>query len=267
MLFSCQQTKKYTPKGLTKLSVTEIIERAESGDFGSPDVVLKNEQGKVIAKDSLRKMANFDNFWTDPYANEEGIVVEAIMRKATPEDKILRAKLNEIFSRGPDVEMVAIDCADKQNFLQTVFESDQGVRKGDIDPKLMKETDQKNLTKIVSFLEKCGVPSLEEVDDVQMAAIWAVLQHNSLRYRKKYLPLLEDAAKKGDIDKGVIVMIKDRNLMEEGKPQIYGTQIQNGRLYTLYQPEFVNKRRADVGLGPIQEYLDRWNIVFDVPQK
>ena len=35
--------------------------------------------------------------------------------------------------------------------------------------------------------------------------------------------------------------MKDRILMDEGKPQIYGSQIKNGKLYKLENPETVTK--------------------------
>ena len=263
LLPACQESK-YIPEGLRKLTPEEMITKAEKGDWGNAgDVILKDEKGNIIPRDSLRKITDFDAFWTDPYANKDGKVVEAIMRQATPADKKLRDRINKVMNQGPDVKMVEVDCANKQDFLQGIYESDQYKRTERIDPKV----DHENLGKIVSFLGKCGVPKKSEVSEVQMAAIWAVLQHGSLRYRKQYLPMLTAAAKRGDMDKGVIGMMKDRNLMDEGKPQIYGTQIRGNQLYTLFNPEFVNKRRKEIGLGPIQEYLDRWNIFFEVPQK
>ena len=61
--------------------------------------------------------------------------------------------------------------------------------------------------------------------------------------------------------------------MHDGKPQIYGSQLreinQSGKLeiYNLQEPEYVNKRRAKVGLGPLREFLAQIDIVFDVEQK
>jgi hypothetical protein len=61
--------------------------------------------------------------------------------------------------------------------------------------------------------------------------------------------------------------------MRNGKPQIYGSQIvsdpETGEdmVYEVFEPEFVNARRASVGLGPIEEYIARWNIEWTVPQK
>jgi hypothetical protein len=58
--------------------------------------------------------------------------------------------------------------------------------------------------------------------------------------------------------------MKDRILMFDGKPQIYGTQIKNGKLYKLESPETVNERRKAMGMEPIEQYLKRYNIDFEI---
>jgi hypothetical protein len=42
---------------------------------------------------------------------------------------------------------------------------------------------------------------------------------------KKYFPQIEEAVKNGDLSKQQYALMKDRILMDEGKPQIYGSQI------------------------------------------
>ena len=58
-----------------------------------------------------------------------------------------------------------------------------------------------------------------------MSAIWVVFQHGNNAYRKKYLPLLELSAKRGDLKATQIAMMKDRTMMMAGQPQVYGTQV------------------------------------------
>lgn len=266
-LVSCQQKPTtYIPKGLTKLSDEEMIERAKKGNLGKvEDVILKDEQGEIISRATLAKMTDLDEYWTTPYANAEGKVVEAIFRKATLEDKKLRAKINEVINTDlvPKIEMVNINCTDKQQILQEVYESDQAGGRQKID----KDKDDRNLSLIISLLEKCGMPTLAEVSQEQVMAVWLVIQHSDKYFMKKYLPMLEQSAKNGDIDKSMIALTKDRVLMYEGKPQIYGSQVMNGKLWDLYKPEYVNQRRREVGLNPIEEYLEMFNLKFDIPQK
>ena len=76
-------------------------------------------------------------------------------------------------------------------------------------------------------------------------------------------------------------MMIDRYLMENKKKQLYGTQLRgktevvNGEfvakdyyLYTLEDEPNVNKRRAELGLKPLEEELKtKWGIDYVVPLK
>lgn len=149
--------------------------------------------------------------------------------------------------------------------MQSVYDRDQGQGNGrsDIDPKI----DFDNLKIIVSFLEKCGMPTLSEVSDTQMSGIWLVLQHAPPKYQSKYIPLLKESAIKGDIELSVIALMKDRALMYEGKQQKFGSQIQNGKLYNLFEPEYVDQRREEIGMENLKDYLKRFDIEFNIEQK
>jgi hypothetical protein len=267
--FSCN--RQYEPQELRKLSQEEIIERAQNGIKPNPHVIVKNEDGEIISPDSIAKIPDIESWTTDVYVNAEGLDVELVLRPATNEDIETRDKVAHIESVGPEVKHVDVDCADQRNILQRVLESDQAIRSEESahDPGV----DHRNLETVISLIEKCGMPTLEEVDNSHMLAIWLVFQHASSTYRKKYFPLLEDAAERGDLDHTQIAMMKDRMLMEEGKPQVYGTQVIKDTtsgawiLYKLEEPELVNKRRAEIGFGPLEEYLRRWDIEFGVEQR
>jgi hypothetical protein len=160
-------------------------------------------------------------------------------------------------------EDVAIYCENKASILQAVYESDQDMRKnGSIIPNI----DSENLATVISLIENCGMPTLAEVSEIQMSANWLVFQHSNNANRKKYLPMLKVAAEKGDLSRKQIAMMEDRILMLDGKPQIYGTQILNDSLYTIIEPEKVNKRRAEIGFEPLEDYVSRWGIEFTTLQ-
>jgi len=57
-------------------------------------------------------------------------------------------------------------------------------------------------------------------------------------------------------------------ICDEGKPQLYGTQITSSNLlYNLYEPQHVDKRRAKMGMGPLKDYLKKYKIDFNAPQE
>ena len=160
------------------------------------------------------------------------------------------------------VDYVEVDCNKKSEILSEVYISDQKIRRENNLIKYAKE-DHRNQELIISIIEKCGMPTLNEVNQEQMNAIWLGLQHTENKYRVKYFPLIEKAVKNGDLSKEQYALMKDRILMDEGKSQIFGSQIKNGKLYDLAEPETVNERRREMGLEPIEDYLKRFDITFD----
>lgn len=65
-------------------------------------------------------------------------------------------------------------------------------------------------------------------------------------------------------------LLEDRVALGEGRRQIYGSQIgrhsDTGLYYVLPldDPDKVDKRRGEVGLGLLADYVSRWDIVWDV---
>jgi len=160
------------------------------------------------------------------------------------------------------VDIIEVDCSKKQQILIEVLESDQRIRKSNELIKYAKE-DHRNQELVISIIEKCGMPTLNEVSQKHMDAIWLCLQHTTKEHRKNYFPLIEKAVENGDLSKQQYALMKDRILMDEGKPQIYGSQIKNGKLYKLENPETVNERRKKMGMGTIEDYLKHFNIEFN----
>ena len=159
------------------------------------------------------------------------------------------------------VDIIEVDCSKKHQILSEVYESDQRIRKSNELIKYAKE-DHRNQELVISIIEKCGMPTLKDVTQKHMDAIWLGLQYTNKKYRKKYFPEIEKAVENGDLSKQQYALMKDRILMDEGKPQIYGSQIKNGKLYKLENPETVNERRREMGMETIEDYLKNFNIEF-----
>jgi hypothetical protein len=88
---------------------------------------------------------------------------------------------------------------------------------------------------------------------------------------KKYLPLLRDVALKGDISLKTLVLMEDRVALGEGKKQLYGTQVmtsQNGKSHVrpIEDPDNLDKRRKEIGLSPMSEYVKKWEIVWNLDE-
>lgn len=271
LLISCEG-KAYKPNHLRKLTDEELLEYAKAKEkYPMNNVVYKNHQGEVVDIDSIMKMpCLIRNFTWTHYVNEKNEIEEIVIKEATQEDLEARAKFTMQLNAQEEYSLIDIDCSKLSEILQKVYESDQGTRQeGGIDA----EIDRQNLITVVSIIEKCGMPTLEIISEKEMTAVWLVLQHTDHLTRVKYLPYIEKAVENGDLEKRQLALTMDRILSGEGKPQLYGSQILPGcepgtwEYLPIKDPEYVNKRRAEVGLGPIQEYLDNWSIEFNVEQK
>lgn len=160
------------------------------------------------------------------------------------------------------VNVIEVDCSIKGEILDEVYISDQRIRNENIPFSEFGKEDHRNQELVISIIEKCGMPSLKEVTQKQMNAVWLALQHTDSKTRKQYFPFIEQAVTNGDLTKEKYALMKDRILMDEGKPQIYGSQIQNGKLYKLQNPKSVNDKRTKMEMESIEEYLARFNIEF-----
>jgi hypothetical protein len=98
-----------------------------------------------------------------------------------------------------------------------------------------------------------------------------VIQHSGNEIRKKYIPLMKQAVNDKKLEPRFLVRAEDRIATEEGKPQIYGGQMKyypetkSFNVWPVYDPVNIDQRRAEIGLGPIAEFLKNrfdfeWNL-------
>jgi hypothetical protein len=80
---------------------------------------------------------------------------------------------------------------------------------------------------------------------------------------------MKEAVKEGNAKPELFALLVDRIEMLNGRPQIYGSQMQiiNGKrvLYQVIDIKNVNKRRAEVGLESLEEYLRLAGVEFKMP--
>ncbi|MBK8567708.1 MAG: hypothetical protein IPN76_31410 [Saprospiraceae bacterium] len=136
-----------------------------------------------------------------------------------------------------------------------------------------RQVDSVNELRLAAIIEWVGgYPGPEVVGMSEANTAWLVIQHAPIEYQMRYYPLVEQAAREGKTSMGNWAYLVDRMNMNQGVRQIYGSQMRSktdGTGYEIYQledPFNVNKRRAEVGLGPIEEYIEHWGIKFE-PEK
>jgi hypothetical protein len=131
--------------------------------------------------------------------------------------------------------------------------------------------DSINLLKVEKILAQYGWLGADVVGEQGNKTIFLVIQHSpNIKVQQKYLPMMREAVKEGNADSKGLALLEDRVALGEGKKQIYGSQLEMDYTTNLYilspmiDPDNVDKRRAEVGLKPIAEYLNFFGLTWDV---
>ena len=138
--------------------------------------------------------------------------------------------------------------------------------------KIINQKDSINLSKVKSLLDSYGWLGTDIVGRQGNSTLFLVIQHSDQRTQEKYLPMMREAVKNGKATGSSLALLEDRVALGQGKKQIYGSQIGRNNETKLYyvlpleDPDNVDKRRAEVGLQPLAEYVNRWQIKWNVEQ-
>lgn len=169
--------------------------------------------------------------------------------------------------------------------LDSIYATDQGYRRElfEIEEKYGRDSDEINEQwkkiskadsineiKVVKILDERGWLGPDIVGQQGNSTLFLVIQHADIATQQKYLPMMRDAVKNGNAQPSSLALLEDRVALRTGKKQIYGSQIgtdpETGKNYVmpLEDPEHVDERRAGVQLGPLKDYVSRWDIDWDV---
>ncbi len=134
---------------------------------------------------------------------------------------------------------------------------------------LMQRTDVTDLARVQTILKQYGYPGKSLVGAPTNEAAWSVIQH-APAVIPQYLPLMKVAADKGELPFSRYAMMLDRQLMDEGKEQLYGTQARNYNdqppfFWPIQNPAQVNQRRKQAGFKTtVEEYAAIMGIPYQV---
>ncbi len=130
--------------------------------------------------------------------------------------------------------------------------------------------DTSNLVYVERILNTQGYPGLSKVGKNTNMAAWYVIQHNPEKI-PDYLDMMKAAGKAGEIPFTAVAMMEDRYLMNQEKPQVYGTQgmsyddERGSFIWPIADPENVNALRAEAGFTQtIEQYaVDLFGADFE----
>ena len=142
----------------------------------------------------------------------------------------------------------------------------------------MIRVDSSNMRRIGQIMRQYGYPGKTVVGIPTNEAAFYVIQHTPLVI-KQYLPQIKQAADKGELPFRLYAMMLDRELMFDGREQLYGTQARsyatkNPTTGAMEQQFFiwpikdavgVNERRKKAGFDQsVEENAKRLNTTYQV---
>jgi hypothetical protein len=124
-----------------------------------------------------------------------------------------------------------------------------------------RRVDVRNTDRLREIVQAHGWPGYSLVGEQGAEHAWLIAQHSDtqLDFQREALGLLTQAVAEGDASPKHLAYLTDRVRMNEGREQLYGTQMcgaLDGRPvpWPVADPEGLDERRAAVGLGPFAEY-------------
>lgn len=141
----------------------------------------------------------------------------------TPNNPRLKQELDSIYAVDQKWRSMLFD--PRQRFRPDSLARALGVTRESLPtyvPRQMMRTDSSNILRVRTMLKQYGYPGKTLVGEPTNEAAWYVIQHSDDIDR--YLPLIKKAANKGELPFYLYAQMLDRQLMREGKEQLYGTQ-------------------------------------------
>ncbi|MFB4306599.1 DUF6624 domain-containing protein [Actinomadura sp. GTD37] len=121
-------------------------------------------------------------------------------------------------------------------------------------------TDRRNTMWLARLVRRDGWPGIAAAGADGAHAAWLLAQHADRKpgVQRMFLEAMRDAVGRGDAARKDLAYLEDRVRVNDGRPQIYGTQYgMTGTVFgplPIEAPESLDERRAAAGLQPMAEY-------------
>ncbi len=109
----------------------------------------------------------------------------------------------------------------------------------------------------VQILDQYGWPDIHTFSPLVSHGLWLVIQHQDAHSdrQRRALSLMKPLLETGGVNAANYAFLYDRVAINSGRPQQYGTQFNNCVLRPVVDMENLNDIRAEVGLGPYEDYI------------
>lgn len=137
----------------------------------------------------------------------------------------------------------------------------------------MEAVHRENTARLRAMIQKYGWPGVSMVGEDGEEAAWRIAQHSigEPKFMRIVLDLLKLKSAQGDAPLWQVAFTEDRIRLFEGRLQLYGTsfdwdeQNQLSPYPAIEDPQFVNDRRAAMGLRSIEQEIDQKRATAERP--
>ncbi len=134
----------------------------------------------------------------------------------------------------------------------------------------LRHIDEQNYYEIVTYFYEHGFLGYDKVGEEGSNNFWLLVQHQTEHpeFQEKVLLAMEKEVMKDNADRKNYVYLLDWVKMVKGEAQVYGSQLRLNKeadiyeVYNLEDPEHVNERRSEIGLEPIEDYVQKVNAAY-----
>ncbi len=135
----------------------------------------------------------------------------------------------------------------------------------------LKSQDSLNVIRVKKIIDNYGWQGPDQVGKKGSQTIFLVIQHADSLTQVTYFPVMRAAVKEGKALPRELALLEDRILTTQGKEQVYGSQVRmtdSGKFefFPINDEPNVNKRRAAVGLDPLEDYAKHFDIIYVLPK-
>jgi len=158
-------------------------------------------------------------------------------------------------------ELRAMSDADQALLRRSIKEPDNAALRAEL-----KDLEAKNVTRLREIVRRYGWPGRSMVGDKASGAAWLIAQHADSATLHQMLTLMKQAVAKRELEGALYATSLDRVLLQDGKKQLYGSQFDTKgdkcEPLSIEDPEHVDARRQEVGLGPLAEYAQQLCAIY-----
>lgn len=253
--------------------------RAELAARGYPDAAIDTLfPGPLLCRQVASQPLVYDNSSYSSFAHEvasvEPVVQTFIMtlrqaeQAAAPQTGADLARMLQVRPIGEQILRGAVTWAPGPQSLLPLSAMGQAIFRARISVAIA-ERDDANTEWLKGIVRQRGWPKISEVGEEAASQAWLLVQHadHDPLFQLEALRLMEPMVAQGEVSKRNFAYLYDRAMLKLAGKQRYATQVRCTagvrRPLPLESEADVDRLRAEMGLEPVSEYIERFNR--DIP--